>query len=76
MKITKKFKQIKKAAQMGKPHAMYQLGLHYETGKYVTQNQMTAAWWISMAAEEGYAPAKEWMQDYLFDDDANVQANA
>ncbi len=76
MSKPKKLRKLIKAAKMGKPFAMYQLGLCYESGKYMEQNIRTAAEWISCAAEAGYAPAIEWMNDYKFDDNADVQANS
>ena len=61
---------------MGKPYAMYQLGICYQLGRERVQDMNEAAKWISGAAEAGYAPAIEWMKDYSFDDDAAVQAEA
>lgn len=72
----KKLRRLIKAAKMGKPFAMYQLGLCYECGRYVQKDLTAAAQWISCAAEEGYAPAATWMDDYKFDDNADIQANA
>ena len=71
---TKKMRKLIKAAKMGKPYAMYQLGICYQLGRGRTQDLNEAAVWISRAAETGYAPAIEWMKDYYFDDDACVQA--
>ncbi len=76
MSKPKKLRKLIKAAKMGKPYAMYQLGICYESGRYMEQSIMTAAEWISCAAEAGYAPAVEWMNDYKFDDNAEVQADA
>lgn len=76
MRRSKKVRKLVKAAKMGKSRAMYLLGLRYETGTGVPQDLGEAAVWISAAAEEGYAPALLWMKDYLFDDGANVQAEA
>ncbi len=76
MRKPKKLRMLIKAAKMGKPYAMYQLGICYESGKYTERNVRLAAEWISCAAEDGYAPAVEWMNDYKFDDNAEVQANA
>lgn len=71
---TKKMRKLIKAAKMGKPYAMYQLGICYQLGRERPQNMNEAAAWIADAAEAGYAPAIEWMKDYYFDDDACVQA--
>ena len=73
---TKKMRKLIKAAKMGKPYAMYQLGIAYQLGSERPQNMNEAAVWISDAAEAGYAPAIEWMKDYSFDDNACVQANS
>ena len=31
---------------------------------------------VKKAADAGYAPALAWLEDYHFDDDANVQAHS
>lgn len=72
----KKLRKLIKAAKMGKPYAMYRLGLWYETGSKAAPDMVKAAAWISSAEEAGYAPALEWMKDYKFDDDVNVQAHS
>ena len=76
MSKSKKLRTLIKQAKMGKPYAMYQLGICYQLGRERVQNMNEAAFWISRAAEAGYAPAIEWMKDYYFDDDACVQANS
>ncbi len=76
MRKPKKLRRLIKAAKMGNPHAMYQLGLRYEAGRSLPRDMRTAADWISAAAEAGFAPALEWMADYKFDDNPEVQANA
>ncbi len=76
MSKSKKMRKIIKSAKMGKPYAMYQLGICYQLGKERVQDMNEAAKWISDAAEAGYAPAIEWMKDYSFDDNAAVQAEA
>ena len=67
---TKKMRKLIKAAKMGKPYAMYQLG------RECRQDMNEAAAWIACAAEAGYASAIEWIKDYTFDDNASVQAEA
>ena len=74
MSKSKKLRTLIKQAKMGKPHAMYQLGICYQLGRERVQDMNEAASWISRAAEAGYVPAIEWMKDYYFDDDACVQA--
>ena len=76
MSKSKKMRKLIKAAKMGKPYAMYQLGLCYQLGRERVQDMNEAATWINRAAEAGYAPAIEWMKDYSFDDNAAVQAQA
>ena len=73
---TKKIRKLIKAAKMGKPYAMYQLGICYQLGRERPQDMNKAAAWIADAAEVGYTPAIEWMKDYSFDDNASVQAEA
>lgn len=72
----KKLRKLIKAAKMGKPCAMYKLGICCETGHMTEKNLHSAAAWISAAAEAGYAPAMEWIKDYSFDDNAAVQAES
>ena len=74
MSKSKKLRTLIKQAKMGKTCAMYQLGICYQLGRERVQDMNDAAFWISCAAEVGYAPAIEWMKDYYFDDNADVQA--
>ena len=74
MSKSKKLRILIKQAKMGKPHAMYQLGICYQLGRERVQDRNEAASWIACAAEAGYIPAIEWMKDYYFDDDADVQS--
>ena len=74
MKKSKSLRRLIKSAKMGKPYAKYQLGLIYDEGKQLAQNKELALYLIAEAAELGYLPAKEWIADYAFDDDAAVQA--
>lgn len=76
MSKSKKMRKLIKAAKMGKPYAMYQLGICYQLGRERVQDMNEAATWIGAATEAGYAPAIEWMKDYSFDDNAAVQAQA
>ena len=76
MNKSKKMRRLIKAAKMGKPYAMYQLGICYQFGRERKQDLSEAAALIADAAEAGYAPAIEWIKDYTFDDNASVQAEA
>lgn len=73
MRKSKKMRRLVKAAKMGKPYAMYQLGICYQLGRECVQDMNEAAIWICNAAEAGYVLAIEWMKDYSFDDNATVQ---
>ena len=74
MSKSKKLRTLIKQAKMGKPYAMYQLGICYQLGRERAQDINEAASWIACAAEAGYIPAIEWMKDYYFDDNADVQS--
>ena len=74
MSKSKKLRTLIKQAKIGKPYAMYQLGICYQLGRGRTQDLNEAVAWIAASAEAGYIPAIEWMKDYYFDDDACVQA--
>lgn len=74
MSKSKKLRTLIKQAKMGKPYAMYQLGICYQLGHGRVQDMHEAAAWIAASAEAGYIPAIEWMKDYYFDDNACVQA--
>ena len=76
MSKSKKLRRLIKSAKMGKPYAMYQLGICYQLGRERPQDMNEAAAWIASAADAGYAPAIEWIKDYIFDDNASVQAEA
>lgn len=70
MAKSKRLRTLIKQAKRGKPYAMYALGIRYQLGKEVPQDLQKAAEWIFAAADEGYAPAIEWAQDYAFNDNA------
>ena len=74
MSKTKRMRRLIKAAKMGKPYAMYQLGICYQIGRERPQDMNEASVWIAASAEAGYVPAIDWMKDYCFDDDGRVQA--
>ena len=74
MSKSKKLRTLIKQAKIGKPYAMYQLGICYQLGRERTQDLNEAVAWIAASAEAGYIPAIEWMKDYYFDDNACVQA--
>ena len=76
MRKSKRLRTLIKQAKMGKPHAMYALGLRYLAGREVPRDRIEALLWIRGAAEAGYRPAVLWLRDTLFDDDARVQAEA
>ena len=74
MSKSKKMRTLIKQAKRRDPQAMYRLGISYQLGQRLPFDMMKAAEWISGSAEYGYAPAIDWMRDYVFDDDACVQA--
>ena len=76
MSKPKKIRKLIKSAKMGKPYAMYQLGICYQLGKEMPFDMSEASQWIAQAAEAGYAPAEEWIKDYSFDDSVAVQAHS
>ena len=76
MSKTKKMRKLIKAAKMGKPYAMYQLGICYQLGRELPFDMEKAAEWISKSAFLGYSTATEWIKDFNFDDDAYTQANS
>ena len=76
MAKSKKARVLSRQANRGIPHAMYQLGLCYFEGRGVSEDTQRGAELIRQAALEGYDLAKEWMEDYLFDDDAQTQGNS
>ena len=76
MKKSKKLRRLIKAAKSGKPYAMYRLGICFETGYMTDKNMSNAVKWISSAADAGYIPAKEWISDYVFDDNALMQSES
>ena len=52
-------KWFRKAAEQGFPPAQFNLGLMYDRGEGVPQDQATAYAWLSLAAEQGHAMARE-----------------
>ncbi|MCU0469876.1 MAG: toll/interleukin-1 receptor domain-containing protein [Arcicella sp.] len=51
-------KSYRKAAEQGKADAQFYLGLAYDNGVGVVQNDLEAVKWYSKAAEQGYAAAQ------------------
>ena len=70
------FEKLLKEAENGNANAMYLVGIEYELGKVVELDLQEAAAWMNAAAELGHEEAKAWLDDYYFDDDANVQARS
>lgn len=71
-----KVRTLIKHAKMGCPKAMYDLGIMHQRGFLGEVDLNTAAEWIGAAADPGCKPAKDWMDDYCFDDNAAVQAHS
>jgi TPR repeat protein len=59
---TKALQYLQKAAELGLPEAMYDLGIRYEKGQGVPFNSKTSLFWIKKAADQGYAPAVEYWE--------------
>jgi len=53
-----KLRQLQARAKQGDADAQFMLGVMYEEGKGVTQNDKTAVKWYRLAAEQGYAAAQ------------------
>lgn len=66
MKKPKKLRKLIKAAKMGKPPALYRLGLCYYNGHMVAKDEEKGVDLILKSAIERYTPADYWMQDYAF----------
>ena len=66
MKKSKKLRKIRKAATMGKPWAMFKLGIMYMEGRQMPQDPIEAAIWIEWAAALEYPPAINWVKTYDF----------
>ncbi|HPR40536.1 MAG TPA: SEL1-like repeat protein [Oscillospiraceae bacterium] len=64
MSKPKKLRKLVKAAHMGKPAAMYRLGLDYERGAHFGQDEELAENWILLAAEFGFTPAETWRKEH------------
>lgn len=74
MRKPKKLRALIKRAKTGNLYAMYQLGICYQLGRRLPQDMNEATAWIVRSAEGGYAPAIQWMEDYFFDDNVDVQS--
>lgn len=58
----KALQYLQKAAGLGLPEAMYDLGIRYEKGQGVLFNLKTALQWIQKAAEAGHDQAKRYQK--------------
>ena len=72
----KEFEKLLKEAQEGNAHAMYLVALEYELGIVVEKDMEEAVAWMNEAADAGDKDAIDWLKDYYYDDDANVQAHS
>ncbi|MCL1888511.1 MAG: hypothetical protein FWF96_06535, partial [Kiritimatiellaeota bacterium] len=54
---------IIKSANLGCPEAMHAAGLLYTDGEGVPQDFAKARAWFTRAADAGYAPAREWLEE-------------
>ena len=56
----KALQYLQKAAELGWPAAMYDLGIRYEKGLGVPFNSKTALFWIKKAADKGHEQAQQY----------------
>lgn len=73
MKSSKLFYDTLKLAEDGDPKAQYDLAIMYEEGLEVEEDMYECLTWMTMSYDNGYPPAKEWLEDYYFDDDERTQ---
>ncbi|MBQ7243890.1 MAG: hypothetical protein IJS52_06770 [Bacilli bacterium] len=52
---------------------LFRKGLALFNGDGVEKDEQEGAYLISLAAKKGHAEAKDWIDDYTFDDNAGVQ---
>jgi TPR repeat protein len=52
------FEETKRLAEQGEAYAQYNLGLMYDEGEGVPENNAEAVRWYRLAAEQGYARAQ------------------
>ncbi|WP_158968754.1 tetratricopeptide repeat protein [Paraglaciecola sp. L3A3] len=57
--------EYSKAAQVGSPHAYYQLGTIYHKGLDVSRDNISAYIWLSLAAEYGFSDSKKAASEIL-----------
>ena len=58
------------------PETLYREGLALFEGNGVEKDEQEGAYLISLAAQKGHPEAKDWIDDYTFDDDALVQGES
>ena len=56
---------LQKAAQLGYPDAMFDLGIRYEKGLGVPSNSKTFLYWIRKAAEKGHEKALRYQEQFI-----------
>ena len=66
----------KRLTRAEKAAELYRRGLALYEGDGVEQDEQEGAYLIYQAAELGNKEAKDWIDDYTFDDDAGVQADS
>jgi TPR repeat protein len=59
------FKWFTRAAEQDDSRGMYMLAMMYLKGDGVEASELLARRWMSRAAMLGYAPATEWIEEYL-----------
>ena len=59
-----------------KAEELFRKGLALFEGDGVEKDEQEGARLIYLAAQEGHPEAKDWIDDYAFDDDALVQGEA
>ncbi|MFA7561034.1 MAG: SEL1-like repeat protein [Candidatus Izemoplasmatales bacterium] len=70
------FKETLEKAQKGNREAQYDLAILYYEGLEVDESIDECLEWMTLSYDNGYLPAKAWLEDFYFDDDVNVQANS
>ena len=52
------FESVRLRAEQGDAKAQYNLGVSYDNGRGVPQDDKEAAWWTWLAADQGHAKAQ------------------
>jgi TPR repeat protein len=73
---SKLFNQTMKLAKEGNALAQYDLAIMYFEGIEVEEDIYECLTWMTLSYDNGYPLAKDWLEDFYFNDSSRTQGHS